>query len=117
MAIGLPLAIAALVFTIIQVSKAQGKGVQLYWSYQNVAIYNSSNYFLHFIAPPPAIGDIRLVPSPEHQGYYEVEIYYTDGVERPEWGGICSHPASPEEADVICRQLGFARSNLPYLSM
>ena len=57
--------------------------------------------------PPSTIGDVRLVPyTNDGEGFYEVQIYYTDGREEASWGGICNDIHSTEEADVICQQLG-----------
>ena len=44
--------------------------------------------------------------------YYEVLIFYTDGVNLPHWGGICAD-ISQEAANVLCRQLGFMASGIP----
>ena len=60
--------------------------------------------------PKPAIGDIRLVPYSDPRsnlmGYYEVLVYYTDGIEKPSWGSICGG-LSEKVGTVICRQLGY----------
>ena len=56
----------------------------------------------------PAIGDIRLEKYEimSDMRFYEVLIYYTDGINPPEWGGICGEVPSTT-VDVLCRQLGF----------
>ena len=69
-------------------------------------------------APPPAFGDIQLrlyENDPALQGYYEVLVYYTDGLEQPSWGGIC-FTVTAAEAGVICRQLGYEASNVRFES-
>ena len=66
--------------------------------------------------PPPAIGDIQLrlyENDPNLQGFYEVLVYYTDGIEQPSWGGIC-YTVTAAEAGVICRQLGFEGNNVRF---
>ena len=68
--------------------------------------------------PPPAIGDIQLrlyENDPALQGYYEVLVYYTDGIEQPSWGGIC-FTVTAAEAGVICRQLGYEADNVRFES-
>ena len=59
---------------------------------------------------PPAIGDVRLVPYSDPdgrlRGFYEVLVYYSDGIDKPDWGGICSEYSSKEIGKVICQQLG-----------
>lgn len=59
----------------------------------------------------PAIGDIRLEKLP-NSPYYEVLIYYTDGVNPPDWGGICAD-ITQSTVNVLCRQLGFLASGSP----
>ena len=56
-------------------------------------------------SPPPAIGDIRLVKYTSETNFYEVLIYFTDGVQKPGWGAICASDIN--EARVICRQMGY----------
>lgn len=69
--------------------------------------------------PQPAIGDIKLVPysgvgyaagslkSEQLQGYYEVMIFFSNGVDPPGYGGICARDSYSEEATVICNQMGY----------
>ena len=58
-------------------------------------------------SPQPSIGDVHLTPFPESKNYYEVLVYYTDKIEKPSYGGICSSNHGGE-GDVICRQLGYS---------
>lgn len=62
-----------------------------------------------FTLPEPVIGDIRLVPyiDPGLTGFYEVLIYNSDGIHKPDFGGICADSSYEEEAKVICQQMGF----------
>ena len=60
--------------------------------------------------PPPMMGDLRLIPYQTSQGpdYYKVQIFYTDGIQTPEWRGICTDTTSyKEEAITVCRQMGY----------
>ena len=60
--------------------------------------------------PQPAIGDIKLVSNhgdSNLQGFYEVLIYFSNGVDQPDYGGICADDSYSEEAEVICNQLGY----------
>ena len=59
--------------------------------------------------PPPAIGDIRLVPYKGNnlQNHYEVQVNYTDGRSGGSFGGICGDDSYEDEAKVICHQLGY----------
>ena len=51
--------------------------------------------------PWPYSGEIRLVGGTSaSEGYVEM---YLNG----EWGRVCSDSMSSDEADVICRQLGY----------
>ena len=73
--------------------------------------YNrKQNLVTEMPTPRPAIGDIRLVPYSDPSNklvdYYEVLIYYTDGIEKPSWGSICGG-LSEKVGTVICRQLGY----------
>ena len=75
-------------------------------------------YIATALQPQPAIGDIKLVPyngegyaahsveSELLQGYYEVLIFFSNGVDKPGYGGICADDSYSEEATVICNQLG-----------
>ena len=65
--------------------------------------------------PPPAIGDIRLEQF-QNTGFYEVLVYFTDGIETPSWGAICSD-VSAKVAGVICQQVGYTSSDPQLLSM
>ena len=67
--------------------------------------------------PPPAIGDIRLIPyndDPTLTGYYEVQIYYTDGLVPADYGGVCADYSYEEESKVICRQVGYKYIDFHY---
>ena len=67
--------------------------------------------------PPPAIGDIRLVPyntDPTLRGYYEVQIYYADGVTQGYFGGVCADNSYKEESMVICNQTGYKYVDFQY---
>lgn len=68
--------------------------------------------FLIIGQAPTAIGDIRLhkYDIMGDMSFYEVLIYYTDGINPPEWGGICGE-VSLTTVDVLCRQLGFQSSS------
>ena len=58
----------------------------------------------------PVMGDLRLIPYPTTQGpdYYKVQVFYTDGIQKPEWRGICTDTTSyKEEAITVCRQMGY----------
>lgn len=57
--------------------------------------------------PPPAIGDISLVQYADETRFYEVLLYYTDGIEKPGWGAICADQSTIDGAEVICRQMGY----------
>ena len=64
--------------------------------------------------PPPAIGDIRLVPYTRLRGYYEVRIYYADGVTPGYFGGVCADNSYKEESMVICHQMGYKYVDYQY---
>ena len=53
----------------------------------------------------PAIGDIRLERYEDIPEFYEVLVYYSDGINPPEWGGICAD-ISLTTLRVICQQVG-----------
>ena len=61
--------------------------------------------------PQPAIGDIQLEKSAVPD-FYEVLVYYGDGIQPPEWGGICAD-ISVQTAGVICKQLGYKPHESP----
>lgn len=54
----------------------------------------------------PVIGDIQLVPS-TRPGYYQPLVYFTNGIEPPQWGSICYDNIIKADARVICNQVGF----------
>ena len=63
------------------------------------------------------IGDIRLVPyndDPTLRGFYEVQIYYTDGVTQADFGGVCADNSYEEESKVICHQVGYKYTSFQY---
>ena len=67
--------------------------------------------------PPPATGDIRLVPyndDPTLTGYYEVQIYYSDGLVPADYGGVCADNSYKEESKVICHQVGYKYIDFQY---
>ena len=73
--------------------------------------------YLTGIPPPPSIGDIRLVPytgDPSLRGFYEPMIYYTDGLNKADFGGACADKSYQDEGTVICRQLGYALDKFQY---
>ena len=64
--------------------------------------------------PLPTIGDIQLVQDHEDTEYYEVLIFYSNGVDKPDYGGICADDSYSEEATVICNQMGYAYTDFTY---
>ena len=50
-------------------------------------------------------GDIQLVPTSD-TGLFEVQVYFSDGLNPPSWVGIC-HDHSYYVHIVACRQLGY----------
>lgn len=61
-------------------------------------------------------GDIRLEPysNSDLSGYSKVLVYFSNGVDRPGYGGICADSSYREEASVICNQLGYAYLDFAY---
>ena len=53
---------------------------------------------------PPAIGDIKLQKIDDT--YYQVLVYYSNGIDKPEYRGICSD-VEQTVGITICRQLGY----------
>ena len=67
--------------------------------------------------PPPAIGDIHLIPyteDPNLIGFYEPMIYYTDGQNKAGFGGTCADNSYQQEGIVMCQQLGYAFDEFQY---
>ena len=64
--------------------------------------------------PPPAIGDIRLVQQKQNDDFYEVQIYYTDGLTEADFGGVCADKSYMEESIVICHQMGYKFKDFQY---
>ena len=67
--------------------------------------------------PPPSIGDIKLVPYTGDSnlvGFYQVLIFYSNGVDEPGYGGICADGLYREEATVICNQMGYEHADFAY---
>ena len=54
----------------------------------------------------PAIGDVQLVPSTT-PGYYQPLVYFTNGIEQPQWGAICYDSVIKADVQVLCNQVGF----------
>ena len=64
--------------------------------------------------PVPVMGDLRLIPytTPQGSDYYKVQVYYTDGIQQPDWRGICTDSTSyKEEAITVCQQMGYNEIN------
>ena len=53
------------------------------------------------------IGDIQLVPHGTIQDYSQPLVYFTNGIEPPQLGGICYDNIVRTQATVICNQLGY----------
>ena len=74
-----------------------------------------NNNFINSVGalPSSVVGDLRMIPYQTSQGtdYYKVQIFYTDGVQLPEWRGICSDHSYKEEAVTVCRQMGYGEVN------
>ena len=41
-------------------------------------------------------------------------IYYTDGLNKADFGGACADKSYQDESTVICRQLGYALDKFQY---
>ena len=61
----------------------------------------------------PVIGDIKLgsIASDSPADYYAPMVYFTDGVQPPQWGVFCHDNIGIKEASVICNQLGYELDN------
>ena len=59
----------------------------------------------------PAIGDVQLVPS-KTPGYYQPLVYFTNGIEPPQWGAICYDGVVKADARVLCNQAGFELNDI-----
>ena len=53
------------------------------------------------------IGDIQLVLHDTIQDYSQPLVYFTNGIEPPQLGGICYDNIGRTQATVICNQLGY----------
>ena len=77
-----------------------------------------ANVLPHAASPSqPANGDIKLVPYTEDVnlvGYYEVLIFISNGVDKPDYGGICADDSYREEATVICNQMGYEKADFAH---
>ena len=54
----------------------------------------------------PATGDVQLVPSTT-PGYHQPLVYFTNGIEPPQWGSICYDSVIKADIQVLCNQVGF----------
>ena len=53
------------------------------------------------------IGDSRLVPVTNNPQYYQPLVYFTDGLQPPQYGSICYDGVTRTQPRVICNQLGY----------
>ena len=56
----------------------------------------------------PYTGDSNL------PDFYQVLIFFSNGVDKPGYGGICADDSYREEATVICNQMGYEQANFAY---
>ena len=56
----------------------------------------------------PYNDDVNLV------GFYQVLIYYSNGMDQPGYGGVCADDSYREEATVICNQMGYEHADFAY---
>lgn len=50
-----------------------------------------------------------LIPNIDAKApdYYLPLVYFTDGIEPPQWGAICLDLVNSPEATVVCNQIGY----------
>ena len=65
----------------------------------------------------PAIGDVQLVPS-TRPGYSKPLVYFTNGIQPPQWGAICYDSVVKADAQVFCNQVGFEMDDsFPFMGL
>ena len=76
--------------------------------YNNYHLLMSGNLSYNTIGSmgEPVLGDIQLVPS-TISGYYQPLVYFTNGIQPPQWGSICYDSIVKADVKVICNQVGF----------